>query len=161
MTPYRSPLVVVLIGAAGSGKSTLARRWPPSWVVSSDAIRAQLCGDAANQAVTSKAFEVLHARVERRCRHSAGTVVDATNAQAEHRAELLAIATRHQAYPVAIVLDTPLDECQRRNATRESPVPAAVIATQHARIRADLATLSSEGFTSVHIRSPIPARRGD
>jgi len=47
------PCLVVLIGAAGSGKSTLAARlFAPDEVLSSDANRALLTGDAADQGVT-------------------------------------------------------------------------------------------------------------
>ena len=49
----RSPAdaLVLLVGAAGSGKSTLAGRlFPPDSILSSDALRAELSGDPANQA---------------------------------------------------------------------------------------------------------------
>lgn len=155
-----SPAVlVVLIAPPGAGKTTLAHRWAPSSsVISSDAIRGELCGDESNQAVTAEVFAVLHHRVDERCRRGLTTVVDATSAECAHRKVLLTIAAQHALPSVALVLDTPLDECQHRNATRPQPrrVPAHVIAEQHTKITQAIPTLRAEGFTLVIVSSSDP-----
>src|SRR5450756_2752990 len=53
--------LVVLIGPSGSGKSTFAQQhFKPTQVVSSDACRAMVADDEADQAATTAAFAVLH-----------------------------------------------------------------------------------------------------
>ena len=53
--------LVVLIGPSGAGKSTFARHhFRPTEVLSSDACRALVADDEADQAATPAAFEVLH-----------------------------------------------------------------------------------------------------
>ena len=52
--PSRIRALVVLIGAAGAGKSTLAARlFAPDEIVSSDALRAVISGDEADQRVSA------------------------------------------------------------------------------------------------------------
>src|SRR5450759_3482391 len=82
--------LVVLIGPSGSGKSTFAQQhFKPTQVVSSDACRAMVADDEADQAATTAAFAVLHCIVEQRLRAGRLTVVDATNVQAKARRPLL------------------------------------------------------------------------
>src|SRR6185369_12277405 len=51
------PCLVILIGAAGAGKSTLAARlFAPDAILSSDALREVVAGDATDQRATKVAF---------------------------------------------------------------------------------------------------------
>ncbi len=62
-----SDALVILIGAAGSGKSTLAaRHFPAEAILSSDAYREAVSGDASDQAATDEAFERLEADLDQR-----------------------------------------------------------------------------------------------
>jgi predicted kinase len=142
--------LTVLIGPAGSGKSSYAATcWRPEEVVSSDELRGLLTGDPANQDANAEVFALLHEIVSQRLRRGADTVVDATNSHADHRATLLGIARATGATVVAAVLDTPLDVCLARNATRLRQVPADAVRTQHERIQDCLPYLLGEGFTIV------------
>ena len=61
------PSMVVLIGAAGSGKSTLAAaHFAPDEILSSDAFREVIAGDARDQRATGAAFRALGRALERR-----------------------------------------------------------------------------------------------
>ena len=61
------PSVVILVGAAGAGKSTVARRlFAIDEVLSSDAFRGIVAGDATDQSATRVAFSILHRELERR-----------------------------------------------------------------------------------------------
>ena len=77
-----TPRLVVLVGAAGSGKSTFAaRHFAPDEVLSSDAFRALIAGDPADQSATRAAFSALHRALARRLAQGRLTVVDATSVQ--------------------------------------------------------------------------------
>ena len=89
----RDPTLVVLVGAAGSGKSTFAARWfDPSEVLSSDAFREILSGDAADQRATKTAFSIIHREVTKRLAAGRTVVVDATNVEPSARRQLVARA---------------------------------------------------------------------
>ena len=113
------PCLVVLVGAAGSGKSTFAaRHFAPSEVLSSDAFRELVSGDAADQAATGAAFAALHAALSRRLRDRLLTVVDATSVQAHARRQLTRRAAEAGVPAIAVVLDLPGTVVLARNAAR-------------------------------------------
>jgi protein phosphatase len=153
------PGLVVLIGAAGSGKTTLAARlFPPDDVVSSDALRAALSGDAADQRATRPAFAILHREVARRLAEGRLVVVDATSVETAARRALLFRASAARAPALALVLALPAELVQLRNAARPGrPVPRDVVERHLARMadlvaagdRAAIETLRAEGFARV------------
>src|SRR5262249_40431429 len=116
--------LVVLVGAPGSGKSTWARRhFPKDQIVSLDEIRRVVSGDPNNQDATHWAVQARNALVQGRMRFGLPTVVDATNADPEQRAEIAGMRFTHPRSAagrwlpaIAIIFDTPLDECLARNA---------------------------------------------
>lgn len=149
--------MVVLVGIAAAGKSTFARRhFAPTEVLSSDELRARITDDPHAQAATDDAFDLLHRILAMRLRRGRLTVVDATNVEAWARAELLAVARRHRRPAVALVLDLPLEVALQRNARRPAPrPPGRAVRRQHRWLHDAVATMSGEGFDSVHVlRTP-------
>ena len=156
------PSLVVLVGAAGSGKSTLAARlFPPDEILSSDALRAVVSGNEADQSASRAAFRILHQTLEGRLRRGEMTVVDATNTKAEDRRPLLQRARTAGVPAVAIVLDLPPEIILAQNAGRTARVVDPAVIDRHiAAIRRtiDGAQLTTEGFDHVVLlRSPTEA----
>lgn len=144
--------LVLLIGPSGSGKTTFAaRHFAPTEVLSSDAMRAMVADDPAEQRATDDAFRLLHLALELRLRRRRLTVVDATNVEAWARGQLLDIAARCRRPAAAVVLDVPLETCLERNERRRDrhPPPAA-IRRQQRSLHDSLPGLYREGFAAVH-----------
>jgi protein phosphatase len=147
------PSLVVLVGAAGAGKSTFAaRHFSPDDVLSSDAFRALVSGDEADQRATRLAFGILHRELTRRLAAGRLTVVDATSVLPHARHALLRRSRQAGVPAVALVLDLPAELVQRRNASRVGrSVDPAVVERQLAllRVALDDGRLRSEGFDAV------------
>jgi protein phosphatase len=155
------PSLVVLVGAAGAGKSTLAARlFDPSEILSSDAYREAVSGDAADQGATRLAFRILHRELVGRLAVRRLVVVDATNVERAARRELVARATAAGIPAVAIVLALPATVVSARNAARIfRQVDQAVVDRHLDRLAAALAAgrLNGEGFAAVHVLETVAA----
>ena len=147
------PCLVVLIGAAGSGKSTFARRhFRPTEILSSDAFRAMIADDEADQSATSAAFSLLHTVARQRLARGRLTVIDATNVEPRARRPLIGLARRFDVAAVAIVFDLPADVVQRWNTGRTArTVPADVVERHRRELRHSLDELPKEGFEAVWV----------
>ncbi len=146
------PSLVILVGAAGSGKSTLAARlFAPDEIVSSDALRAVVSGNEADQRASAVAFRILHRTVDRRLTKGEMTVVDATNTTTDSRRPLLARARLTGTPTVAIVLDLPAPTVHAQNAARKGRIVDPDVVERHlAAIRRSVdEALPAEGFDHV------------
>ena len=121
----------MLIGIVGSGKSTYGKKFAAeigATYISSDDIRQELTGNITDQSKNGVIFSrVIPDRITAGL--SSGDVVyDATNYNMKARKDLLALAKGLGAKTIAIVIDTPFDECRRRNSARtERVVPSFVL----------------------------------
>ncbi len=117
----------VLVGLPGSGKTTwLERNGKAS--LSSDALRAQLTGDAANQNQNSLVFANLRQMVRERLEAGCDeTWIDSTALTPRERRVWIRLARPYGCPVEAVFFDTPLDVCLARNEARERKVPAAAM----------------------------------
>ncbi len=153
------PCLVVLVGPAGSGKSTFARRhFRPTEILSSDAFRAMIADDEADQSATSAAFSLLHTVARQRLARGRLTVVDATNVEPRARRPLIGLARRFDVAALAVVFDLPAEVVQRWNTGRAArTVPADVVERHRRELRRSLDQLGDEGFEAVWILDSVEA----
>ncbi|QZY29125.1 LLM class flavin-dependent oxidoreductase [Nocardioides coralli] len=144
------PALVVLVGASGSGKSTWAgARFRAPEIVSSDALRGIAGSGPHDLDASEDAFGLLETIVAARLGRGLTTVVDTLGTDTVRRRGWLAAARSAGLPAVVVVMETPDAECRRRNATRDRPVPAPVLASQLATVRTLRPDLEGEGWDVV------------
>jgi len=122
----------LLIGPPASGKTTLAAvlaELVGGRVVSTDAIRAELFGDASFQGPWSEVETTFHAWIREAVAKGVPAIIDATHAQRPWRLAITQGLTLLA--PVQWIgwwLTTPLEQCLAWNQQRAQPVPTEVVA---------------------------------
>lgn len=147
--------LIILAGPAGCGKSTLAQKLvdgghlPADAVISTDAIRAELFGDAADQQQPARVFATRDQRVEARLRAGLPVLADSTSLDARSRRPLIAMAKRFGASVTVVRCLVPINVAQARNVRRDRVVPREVIVRQFANAQLDRDALLAEGVDVV------------
>ena len=155
--PLPDPAVVVLIGAAGSGKSTwAAARYRRAEIVSSDDLRGIVGSGPADLDASTDAFDLLERIVAARLGRGLTTVIDTLGLDADRRRAWLTAARAAGLPAVAVVLDTPGDECRRRNAAARPPRPGAPPSTDQVRRVAAASATTSPPRAGTPSRSSPP-----
>lgn len=155
----------LLIGPPASGKTTLARdlapllrseSGEPALVLSTDAIRAELFGDAGVQGPWDEIRSVMLQRLQEAVAAGRPVIVDATHARRPWR--LLYTQVLELPRPVEWIgwwLTTPLPTCLEWASRRERPVPPAVIREFHAAIgHRQFQPSRAEGFAAIVTLNP-------
>ena len=141
--------VEILVGAHGSGKSTYANKALENdnvVIVSRDGIRAMLAG-TNKKMVGSKTFErlvtqVQDAAVQSALYHNYDVVLDATNSHVQYTIKQMDACGRRARRMIdikVVYMETPLEECLRRNSQREDSVPEEVVRRIHQKIAKEAA----------------------
>lgn len=146
-----------LIGAAGSGKSTLAQfialAIPQATIISTDAIRQILYGDAAIQGEWSEIETEVFRQIQEAIALKRTIIYDATNTKRHHRLNWLhrfkALPTPTPRLPcVAWWLETPVKICKARNQARPRLVPPEIIEEMAQQLK-QFPPCAAEGFAGV------------
>jgi predicted kinase len=142
--------LILLIGLPGSGKSTLASQlvaaYPGSYLVSTDAIRAQLFGSEAVQGEWLRVWRQVRWEFQQAAQCSPVVIYDATNAIRRYRREAIALARETGFnFLVGLWLDTPVAVCLEQNQRRDRTVPEDVILRMNASL-VDAPPAQAEGF---------------
>jgi F420-dependent oxidoreductase-like protein len=144
------PALVVLAGPSGAGKSTWAlQRYRAAEVVSADDLRGVVGSGPHDLEASTEAFTLLDLIVAGRVRRGLTTVIDTLGLEPVRRRGYLDLARRHGMPAVLVVLDTPAVVCRRRNAGRDRPVPAGVLAQQLRSFAGVTEAAPSEGWDRV------------
>lgn len=101
--------LTLMVGPSGAGKSTwlkssdaAARGVTTSQVISSDAIRQEMCGDFQDQSKNAEVFAYLHELVKTRIAHGLDVVVDATNLRRRDRLSIIKACNPSNIYYIVI-----------------------------------------------------------
>jgi predicted kinase len=125
-------LLTLMVGPSGAGKSYWLNSADAttfgihhSHVISSDQVRADLCGDFRDQTKNDEVFAALHAVAKARLSHGLPTVIDATNLRRKDR--LTAAGLSGGGKVRYAVIDRPTEE-KRRDAGWRATLPIDLIA---------------------------------
>ncbi|MBC1222434.1 WYL domain-containing protein [Nostoc sp. UCD120] len=145
-----------LIGIPGSGKTTFAvelAKLGNYRIVSTDAIRQQLYGDASIQGEWSQIEEKVISETVDAIAEGNSVIYDATNAKRAWRIDLLLklklkLSRTSPVLWMAWYLQTPLATCKVWNQQRTRQVPEVIIENMHQSLQ-QFGPVATEGFAAV------------
>ena len=154
---HKAPVVAMMVGVPGSGKSYIAQKmseqlqWP---VLSSDATRSELTGDENDLSRDKEVWPLLYSRAGQLLQQSESLIIDATHNNQPQRVTDIARYRAMGARTVSgIHVDTALDLCLQRNASRDRVVPDFVIKKFWNNLYRNPASIS-DGFDAVYTITP-------
>jgi predicted kinase len=152
-----SDKIYIAVGISGSGKSTYIREnFDSKWIVSSDAIREEICGDIGCQNRNAEVWKEVKKRLVEKISLYGIAVLDATNIDKGRRIKFM--STFNGCKKIALVFPVELNDAIYRvngdikNNVNRSNVPTPVIKKQYDTMRRGLKSLSHE-FNEVLVMS--------
>lgn len=139
----------VCMGISGSGKSEYAKELAKRYraiVISSDAIRQELFGDAGKQKRAALVFQTAYERIDQALAEGRHVVFDATNLDREKRVKMLKRYEREVKH--GYLLDTPYSLCLSRNQERRREVSDRILQKMMKNFQFPLL---GEGWDELHL----------
>lgn len=132
------PMLTVMVGLSGSGKSTITRTEladENTVIVSSDAIREELCGAVEDQSKNGEVFQLFYNRIRRVLENKHNVIADATNITMKSRRAIMATVHGLDVFKRCYIVPKPFNQCLEDNKDREHPVPDEVLHKQRMRFQ--------------------------
>lgn len=127
---------IMMVGLSGSGKSTFASKYDvrnshlDTRRISTDLIRARICGDDKDQSRNNEVFEIAHKKIIDSLKSNYNVIFDATNLTIKDRRSILQKIKNMPCTKRCVIMATPIDICRERNNVRDRVVPDDVITRQ-------------------------------
>jgi predicted kinase len=150
----------VLCGPAGSGKSTLAQQIvdghrhkgsQTTMIVSSDACRALICDDEANQQANRDTFDLFYYIIGKRMYQNRFTIADSTALLPDARQRLLDLAQRHHYSKHLFIFNISFETCMQRDQQRKRRVGEQVIAYHIGLLKQALLDAPTENWDRISL----------
>jgi predicted kinase len=144
----------VMVGAPGAGKSTYAAKLSKieeAKIISGDDIREDLYGSANTQGNWVEIWDRIEEEVELCAGDNKNVILDGTHYTSTYREEAIAMLKSYGYNQIeAIVIDTSLDNCIFRNASRHRGVPRHTLIEMNKKLQSSLKTIDNEGFSHIN-----------
>ena len=143
--------LIVMCGLSASGKSTVAKELAVKYdaaIVSSDAIREELCGSVSDQSKNEEVFKIFHRRIREYLNRGQNVIADATNITMKSRQTNMENVKGLNVEKIAYIVPKRVEDCVRENIDRKHPVPEEIIYKQEKRFQIPFI---EEGFDKIII----------
>lgn len=129
------PRLIVMVGLPASGKSSYAKKLEKenpanTVVISSDAIREEICGSVEDQSKNGEVFRIFHERIRRNLEKKKDVIADATNITMKSRRAILNRVNGLDVHKECYIMSKPFGGCLEDNKDGEHPVPERVLYKQ-------------------------------
>jgi hypothetical protein len=158
----RKPRLTLLCGLSASGKSqhtsiVANNRNSECIILSTDAIRANICGSVEDQSKNKEVFQTFHSLIAKYLKNGIDVFAEATNITMKSRRAILNIIKEIDCEKVCVVIVKPIDECKRDNVGREHPVSEYVIDKQARKFQIPF---REEGWDKIEFIDHIEDKQG-
>jgi len=158
----RKPRLTLLCGLSASGKSqhtsiVANNRNSECIILSTDAIRANICGSVEDLSKNKEVFQTFHSLIAKYLKNGIDVVAEATNITMKSRRSILNVIKGIDCEKVCVVIVKPIGECKLDDSLREHPVSEYVIDKQARKFQIPF---REEGWDKIEFIDHIEDKQG-